>query len=792
MYGITINLRNLINTLTKHILKRVFRRTSLLLAAILMGSTSIQAQKSPQDMDRFIDALMKKMTVEEKIGQLNLPVTGEITTGQAKSSDVAKKIEQGLVGGLFNLKGVAKIRDVQKLAVENSRLGIPLLFGMDVIHGYETIFPIPLGLSCTWDMKAIQKSARIAAVEASADGISWTFSPMVDISRDPRWGRVSEGNGEDPFLGGAIAKAMVLGYQGDKLNDQLKRNDEIMACVKHFALYGAGEAGRDYNTVDMSRNRMFNEYLYPYQAAVDAGVGSVMASFNEVDGVPATANKWLMTDVLRKQWGFNGFVVTDFTGIAEMVAHGIGDLQTVSARALNAGVDMDMVSEGFVGTLKKSLTEGKITMKTLDTACRRILEAKYKLGLFDDPYKYCDLSRPARDIFTKEHRDAARKIASESFVLLKNEPAKTGQAPLLPLQKKGTVAVIGPLANTRSNMPGTWSVAARLNDYPSLYEGLKEMMAGKVNITYAKGSNLIGDAAYEERATMFGRSLNRDNRTDKELLEEALKVAADADIIVAALGESSEMSGESSSRTDLNIPDVQHTLLEALLKTGKPVVLTLFTGRPLTLTWEQENVPAILNVWFGGSEAAYAIGDVLFGDVNPSGKLTMTFPKNVGQIPLFYNHKNTGRPLQEGKWFEKFRSSYLDVDNEPLYPFGYGLSYTTFQYSDIALSASAMGQDGSITAAVTVTNTGKRDGAEVVQLYIRDLVGSITRPVKELKGFEKIFLKAGESKTVTFKITPELLRFYDYDLKQVAEPGDFDVMIGGDSRNVRSARLTLK
>lgn len=773
-------------------MKKVFRRTSLLLAAILMGSTSIQAQKSPQDMDRFIDALMKKMTVEEKIGQLNLPVTGEITTGQAKSSDVAKKIEQGLVGGLFNLKGVAKIRDVQKLAVENSRLGIPLLFGMDVIHGYETIFPIPLGLSCTWDMKAIQKSARIAAVEASADGISWTFSPMVDISRDPRWGRVSEGNGEDPFLGGAIAKAMVLGYQGDKLNDQLKRNDEIMACVKHFALYGAGEAGRDYNTVDMSRNRMFNEYLYPYQAAVDTGVGSVMASFNEVDGVPATANKWLMTDVLRKQWGFNGFVVTDFTGIAEMVAHGIGDLQTVSARALNAGVDMDMVSEGFVGTLKKSLTEGKITMKTLDTACRRILEAKYKLGLFDDPYKYCDLSRPARDIFTKEHRDAARKIASESFVLLKNEPAKTGQAPLLPLQKKGTVAVIGPLANTRSNMPGTWSVAARLNDYPSLYEGLKEMMAGKVNITYAKGSNLIGDAAYEERATMFGRSLNRDNRTDKELLEEALKVAADADIIVAALGESSEMSGESSSRTDLNIPDVQHTLLEALLKTGKPVVLTLFTGRPLTLTWEQENVPAILNVWFGGSEAAYAIGDVLFGDVNPSGKLTMTFPKNVGQIPLFYNHKNTGRPLQEGKWFEKFRSSYLDVDNEPLYPFGYGLSYTTFQYSDIALSASAMGQDGSITAAVTVTNTGKRDGAEVVQLYIRDLVGSITRPVKELKGFEKIFLKAGESKTVTFKITPELLRFYDYDLKQVAEPGDFDVMIGGDSRNVRSARLTLK
>ena len=748
---------------------------------------------TPREMDKFVTELMKKMTVEEKIGQLNLPVTGEITTGQAQSSDVAKKIEQGLVGGLFNLKGVDKIRDVQKLAVEKSRLGIPLLFGMDVVHGYETIFPIPLGLSCSWDMAAIEQSARIAATEASADGISWTFSPMVDISRDPRWGRVSEGNGEDPFLGGAIARAMVLGYQGADLDNQLKHNNEIMACVKHFALYGAGEAGRDYNTVDMSRNRMFNEYLYPYQAAVDAGVGSVMASFNEIDGVPATANKWLMTDVLRKQWGFNGFVVTDFTGIAEMVAHGIGDLQTVSARALNAGVDMDMVSAGFVGTVKKSIDEGKISMETLDTACRRILEAKYKLGLFDNPYKYCDLKRPAREIFTKEHREAARRIAGESFVLLKNGSIHPGSAePLLPLKKEGTVAVIGPLANTRSNMPGTWSVAARLNDYPSLYEGLKEMMAGKVNITYAKGSNLIGDAAYEERATMFGRSLNRDNRTDKEMLDEALKVAAGADVIVATLGESSEMTGESSSRTDLNIPDVQRTLLEALLKTGKPVVLTLFTGRPLTLVWEQENVPAILNVWFGGSEAAYAIGDVLFGDVNPSGKLTMTFPKNVGQIPLFYNHKNTGRPLAEGKWFEKFRSNYLDVDNEPLYPFGYGLSYTTFRYSDITLDKTVMGQDGSVTATVSVTNTGKRDGAEVVQLYIRDLVGSITRPVKELKGFEKVFIKAGESKTISFKITPELLRFYDYDLNHVAEPGDFDIMIGGSSQAVKTARLTLK
>ena len=758
-------------------------------------------------MNRFIDALMKRMTVDEKIGQLNLPVTGDITTGQAKSSDIAGRIKRGEVGGLFNLKGVEKIRDVQKLAVENSRLGIPLLFGMDVIHGYKTIFPIPLGLSCTWDMKAIEESARIAAIEASADGISWTFSPMVDISRDPRWGRVSEGLGEDPFLGSLIARAMIQGYQGEKLADQLKRNDEIMACVKHFALYGAAEGGRDYNTVDMSRQRMYNEYFPPFEAAIEAGVGSVMASFNEVDGIPATANKWLMSDVLRSQWGFNGFVVTDYTGISEMTDHGIGDLQTVSARAINAGVDMDMVSDGFVGTLKKSIQEGKVSMMTLNTACRRILEAKYKLGLFDDPYKYCDPKRPARDIFTRAHRDAARRIASESFVLLKNDNQT------LPLKPTGTIAVIGPLADTRSNMPGTWSVAAVLDRSPSLIEGLREMVGrmdemplnqpnepwyiplmengANINLLYAKGSNLISDAAYEERATMFGRSLNRDNRTDAELLKEALETANKADVIVAALGESSEMSGESSSRTDLNLPDVQQTLLKELVATGKPVVLVLFTGRPLILNWEQDNVPAILNVWFGGSEAAYAIGDVLFGRVNPSGKLTMSFPQNVGQIPLYYAHKNTGRPLHDGKWFEKFRSNYLDVTNEPLYPFGFGLSYTTFAYSDISLSQSSMDMQGMITASVDVSNTGLLPGGEVVQLYIRDLVGSTTRPVKELKGFERIYLQPGQTRTVTFKIAPEMLKFYDYDLQYVIEPGDFQVMIGSNSRDVKTAAFTV-
>ena len=788
-------------------MSKVIKKLSILFAIVLSGTISVQAQKSPQDMNRFIDALMKKMTVDEKIGQLNLPVTGDITTGQAKSSDIAGKIKRGEVGGLFNLKGVEKIRDVQKLAVENSRLGIPLLFGMDVIHGYETIFPIPLGLSCTWDMKAIEESARIAAVEASADGISWTFSPMVDISRDPRWGRVSEGSGEDPFLGSLIARAMVNGYQGKEPSSQLKRNDEIMACVKHFALYGAGEGGRDYNTVDMSRQRMYNEYFPPFEAAIEARVGSVMASFNEVDGVPATANKWLMTDVLRGQWGFGGFVVTDYTGISEMIDHGIGDLQTVSARAINAGVDMDMVSDGFVSTLKKSIQEGKVSMMTLNTACRRILEAKYKLGLFDDPYKYCDPKRPARDIFTRSHRDAARRIASESFVLLKNDNQT------LPLKATGTIAVIGPLADTRANMPGTWSVAAVLDRSPSLIEGLREMVGrmdemplnqpnepwyiplmengADINLLYAKGSNLISDAAYEERATMFGRSLNRDNRTDAELLKEAIATANKADVIVAALGESSEMSGESSSRTNLDLPDVQQTLLKALVATGKPVVLVLFTGRPLVLNWEQANVPAILNVWFGGSEAAYAIGDVLFGRVNPSGKLTMSFPQNVGQIPLYYAHKNTGRPLHDGKWFEKFRSNYLDVTNEPLYPFGFGLSYTTFAYSDISLSQTSMNMQGVLTASVNVTNTGAFPGGEVVQLYIRDLVGSTTRPVKELKGFERIYLQPGQTRTVTFKIAPEMLKFYNYDLQYVVEPGDFSIMIGPNSRDVQTASIRL-
>jgi len=740
-------------------------------------STVLLAQKTTKKIPslsktEFIAELMAKMTLDEKIGQLNLPTSGDIITGQAHTTDIAKNIKEGKVGGLFNIKSAAKIREVQKIAIEQSRLKIPLLFGMDVIHGYETTFPIPLGLSSTWNRKAIERSARIAAQEASADGINWTFSPMVDISRDPRWGRVSEGSGEDPYLGSEIAKAMIKGYQGTDLS----LNNTILACMKHFALYGAPEGGRDYNTVDMSRIRMYNEYFPPYKAAVDAGVGSVMTSFNEVDGIPATANKWLMTEVLRNQWKFNGFVVTDYTAIQEMSEHGIGDLSTVSALALDAGIEMDMVSGGFLNTLKESLNEGKVTVEQIDNAVRLILSAKYDLGLFDNPYLYCDLKRNQTDIFTSSHRSEARKIAAESFVLLKNEKE------LLPLAKKGTIAVIGPLGNNAVNMPGTWSLATQHEKAIPLAKGMQEVLGQSAQVLYAKGSNLVEDAAYEERATMFGKTLNRDNRSKAELLNEALQLAAKSDYIVAALGESSEMSGESSSRTDLEIPSVQKELLTALLQTGKPVVLVLFTGRPLVLVEEHQKVEAILNVWYPGTEAGHAIADVLFGDENPSGKLTATFPRSVGQIPIYYNYKNTGRPLtnSEGK-FVKYLSNYIDERNEPLYPFGYGLSYTSFSYKNLKLSDSKMTIKGKITASIEVTNTGNLDGKEVVQLYIRDVVGSVTRPIKELKGFQKIMLKKGETQTVLFELTEADLKFYNANLDFVSEPGLFEVFIGTNS-----------
>jgi len=758
------------------------KRYFFLIAGFVLTQFAV-AQTQDAKMKDFVDALMKKMTLDEKIGQLNLPGSGDIVTGQAKSSDIGRKIREGKVGGLFNIKSVAKIKDVQRVAVEESRLKIPLIFGMDVIHGYETVFPIPLGLSCSWDMKLIENSARIAAVEASADGINWTFSPMVDICRDARWGRIAEGNGEDAFLGAQIAKAMVKGYQGT----DLKANNTIMACVKHYALYGAAEAGRDYNPSDMSHQTMYNAYFPPYKAAADAGAGSFMASFNEVDGIPATANKWLMTDVLRKQWGFKGFVVTDYTGINEMVDHGIGDLQAVSAKALNAGIDMDMVGEGMLTTLQKSLKQGKITTAQIDAACRRILEAKYKLGLFDDPYKYCDENRAKTDVFSSEHRKIARQTAAESFVLLKNENN------ILPLKKSGTIALVGPLADNKENMPGTWAVAARFSEAISVLQGLNETVGSQVKILHARGSNLDADSLFEERAGMFGKSLRRDHRPAEVMIKEAVDIANQSDAVVLALGESAEMSGEASSRSNIEIPGVQKDLMKAILKTGKPVVLVLFTGRPLAIKWESENIPAILNVWFGGSEAGYAIADVLFGPaqggINPAGKLTTTWPQNIGQVPLYYAHKNTGRPLGEGQWFQKFRSNYLDVSNDPVYPFGYGLSYTNFSYSNIEVNTTSLKGNQILAATVTVTNTGKYDGKEVVQLYIRDIVGSVTRPVKELKGFQKIELKAGESKRVSFGITPEDLKFYNYDLKYDWEPGDFEIMIGPNSRDVKKVKV---
>ena len=751
------------------------------IALSLAFTPMVARQQHNGDMKAFVDKLMAKMTLREKIGQLNLPVTGEIVTGAAKNSGTTEKIRSGEVGGLFNLKGVEKIKEAQKVAVTQSRLKIPLIFGMDVIHGYETVFPIPLGLSCTWDMDAIEKSARVAAVEASADGICWTFSPMVDICRDPRWGRMSEGNGEDPYLGSEIAKAMIHGYQGDDLT----LNNTVMACVKHFALYGGVEAGREYNTVDMSRWRMFNYYFPPYEAAAKAGAGSFMTSFNVVDGIPASGNRWLLTDVLRTRWNWNGFVVTDYTAIAEMINHGMGDLKQVSAMALNAGTDMDMVSDGFIGTLEQSVKEGKVNEKTIDDACRRILEAKYKLGLFDDPYLYLNAKRAKAEVYSLSHRQEARRVAAESFVLLKND------GNVLPLAKKGRIAVIGPLGDTRANMPGTWSVAAAFDKYKSLYEALRDNLKGKAEVMYAKGCNVTADSVLEANGSMFGRDI-RDHRPAKVILNEALATAANADVIIAAIGETSEMSGECSSRADITLPETQRAMLEALKKTGKPIVLVNFSGRATVMTWEAERFPSILNVWFGGSEAGDAICDVLFGDKVPSGKLSFSMPKSVGQIPLYYNHLNTGRPLGDNKWFTKFKSNYLDVDNEPLFPFGYGLSYTTFSYGKPRISSTTMTANDKIAVSVDVTNTGNRDACETVQMYVRDMVGSVSRPVKELKGFKRVSLAKGETKTVTFDITEESLKFYNANLDYVSEPGDFQVMVGPNSRDVQSVGFTLK
>lgn len=739
------------------------------------------AQSKDTKMNAFIDKLMSQMSIEEKIGQLNLlPAPTEIVTGTKQTDDFIGKIRKGEVGGVLNCKGVKNVLELQRLNIENHRLRIPMIVGMDVIHGFETIFPIPLAQACSWDTVAVKASARINAIEATADGQMWTYSPMVDICHDPRWGRMAEGNGEDPFLGSAMAKALVEGYQGTDLTD----NTTMMACVKHFALYGASEAGRDYNTVDMSRVNMYNYFLPPYKAAIEAGAGSVMSSFNVVDGVPATANKWLLTSLLRNEWKFDGFVVTDYASIFEMTAHGIGNLKTSGALALKAGTDFDMGAESFVRHLKEALDEGLVTEEDINKACRRMLEAKWKLGLFENPYRYCDLNRFKKDVYNEKHLAAAREMATKTFVLLKNDS-------ILPLAKKGTIALVGPMADTRTNMAGMWSVAAVHERHETLKESMTKALKGTgAKLLYAKGCNFVHNAKQEAIICRNGHVI-RDNRSEKEMLHEALEIAKKSDVIVFAGGEASESSGEGSSRSSLETYDAQHNLLVELKKLGNPIVMLNFSGRSTILNWEDANLNAILNVWFGGSKAGDAICDVVFGNKSPSGHLVTTFPKSEGQIPLYYNHLNTGRPATE-KWFQPYTCSYMDIDNEPLYPFGYGLSYTTFEYGDIVLDTNEMTETGKIKVSVRVANTGNYDGAEVVQLYIRDVFASISRPVKELKGFKRIDLKKGESQVVEFEITADLLKFYNSDLKYVCEPGDFELMIGSNSRDTKSVNITLK
>ena len=742
----------------------------LLLAALLLAA----ACTPKSDMDKYIDSLMGRMTLEQKLGQLNLHAVNGLVTGAKLSDDDAnvKALQAGQLGGVFGSGNLEYLRQMQDIAV-SSGAGIPLITGMDVIHGFQTVYPIPLALSTSWNMDLVESVARMAAKEASASGINWVYSPMVDICRDARWGRIAEGGGEDPYLGGEIAKAYVRGYQG---TDGVYDDHDVMVCVKHYALYGAAEAGRDYNSVFLSRQEALNGYMRPYQQAAYAGADSYMSSFNEFEGIPASMNNYLMNELLRDTWGFKGFIVSDYTAVSEEINHGIGDLQEVSARSLKAGLDMDMMADGFVGTLEKSLKEGKVSMADIDRACRRILEAKYKLGLFDDPYKYLDPSRAAEEVYTAENKADARRTAHECQVLLKNNG-------VLPLSKNARIAVVGPLAKDAHSMAGAWATSNHNGECVTLYDGIAEV----ANATYARGSRLFKDETVDRIVRNGGDYAAPQER----LVAEAVAKARAADVVVACVGETQNMSGEAASRTDVSLPDAQKELLKALKATGKPVVMVLVTGRPLALVDEDASMDAILNVWAPGTEGGHAVADILFGDVNPSAKLTTSFPRSVGQLPLYYNHKNTGRPHGEYDPFKKFVSAYLDEINGPLYPFGYGLSYTTYAYSPVTLSASEMPANGSVTASVTVTNTGDRDGDEIVQLYIHDIYASTARPVKELKGFKKVHIAAGQSAQVDFTITADELSYYNHDLEWVCEPGDFDIFIGPDSRRGEPARLTV-
>jgi beta-glucosidase len=703
--------------------------------------------------------LIKSMTLEEKAGQLSLFASGWDVTGPILKSDSKKLIREGKVGAILNAYTVDYIRELQRMAVEESRLKIPLLFGFDVIHGHRTIFPIPLAQACSWDLAAIEQSERIAATEATAEGLNWTFAPMVDIARDPRWGRVAEGAGEDTWLGCKIAAARVRGFQGT----DLKAANTLLACAKHFAAYGAPQAGRDYGTVDMSQLSLYEWYLPPYQACVDEGVGSVMTSFNEIAGVPSTGNKWLVTDLLKKEWDFTGFVVTDWTSINELVDHGVAaDLRDAAFQAFNAGVDMDMVGRTYLDQLPSLAKEGKVPIAVIDEAVSRILGAKTKLGLFDDPYRYCNKARQEKEVFTPEHLAFARRFVSQSCVLLKNP----GQ--ILPIPEKvKTIAIIGPLGDSKREMLGNWYAAGIPEASVTLAEGIRNRAGKSLEVFYEQGCNISSN--------------------DKSRFDAAVKLAMAADYVILALGESGSLSGEAASRSSIDLPGVQNELAEAIVKTGKPVAVVLFNGRPLTIARLNKLPVAILEAWFGGTQAGNGIADVLFGDVNPSGKLTMTFPENVGQIPVFYNGKSTGRPYNPADSGAHYVSKYLDCSNDPLYPFGYGLSYTSFTYANLSVRV----EGSKIMVNVQVANSGNRDGEEVVQLYIRDKVGSVTRPVKELKGFRKVLIKRGEARTITFDLTLEDLAFYHPDLKKYREPGEFQVFVGTNSSETLSNTITV-
>ncbi len=744
--------------------------------ATFIGVLNINAQSRA---NQFVDSLMNLMTIQEKIGQLNLPSVGFDVTGPVVNQGVEEKISKGLVGGVFNTFTPIAVRKLQEKAVKSHRLHIPLLFGYDVIHGHRTIFPIPLALSCTWNLGAIENMARTSALEATADGLNWTFSPMVDIARDPRWGRVSECAGEDPYLGSRIAESMVRGYQGTSL----RNSENLMACVKHFALYGGAEAGRDYNTVDMSMFKMFNDYLPPYQAAVNAGVASVMTSFNDVNGVPATCNPFLLDTILKKKWGFKGMVVTDYTAINELMNHGMGNEKTVAKRALEAGADMDMVGELYLNHLETLLRDGKLNMNYIDRSCRNILLSKYNLGLFDDPYRGLDEKRQS-ELMSEQNKRTALKIAEESIVLLKN------QNNILPLQKNSgkKIAFIGPQIQRQRDMIGNWSGAGDWKKAITVYQALSSdaSLGLGANVSYALGCNLIEDEALLQKLNQHDGQLEISKRSSADLMKEAVKLAQKSDIVVLALGEAFGMSGEAASMSNIDLQSQQKALFKALKATGKPIVLLLFNGRPLTIEQEYNDASAVLECWFPGTMGGEAVKNILFGDVNPSGKLTMSFPRNTGQIPIYYNSRKTGRPFDEN---QKYTSKYLDVANTPLLPFGFGLSYSQFEYSNLKYNETV---NGLINVSVDVKNNSNRVGKEVVQLYTTDVEASMTRPSKELKRFKKVELKAGETYTAHFQLSKNDLGFYNEQMKWIFEPGDFVISVGGNSDAPLKTTISIK